>query len=154
MSRSALSLRPIDADSLDAILALAVAPGQAHLVAANAVSLAEALVHPEAWCRGIYADETAVGFVMLEDSTRLRAPPGEPYFAIWRLMIDARHQGRGYGSGAVVRLIEYARTRPEIRTMLVSCVPGRGSPEAIYRRFGFTPTGEIIDGETVLRLPL
>ncbi|MEW6118968.1 MAG: GNAT family N-acetyltransferase [Pseudomonadota bacterium] len=154
MPHPALSLRPIDADTIDTILALAVAPEQTHLVAPNAVSLAQALVHPEAWYRGIYADETAVGFVMLEDSTRLQRPPRDAYLAIWRLMIDARHQRRRYGSGAMERLIGYARNRPEIKAMLVSCVPGRNSPEAFYRRFGFTSTGEVIDGETVLRLPL
>lgn len=154
MSRPSLSLRPIDADNLDAILALAVTPEQTHQVAPNAVSLAEARVHPEAWFRAIYADETAVGFVMLEDSTRLQTPPADAYLAIWRLMIDARHQRRGYGGRAVEQLTQLARNRPEIKALLVSCVPGPRSPEAFYCRFGFTPTGEILDGETVLRLPL
>ncbi|MDP3586042.1 MAG: GNAT family N-acetyltransferase [Thiobacillus sp.] len=154
MSRPRLSLRPIDADNLNAILALAVAPGQTHQVASNAVSLAEARVHPEAWYRAIYADETAVGFVMLEDSRRLQTPPADAYLAIWRLMIDACRQRRGYGGWAVEQLIRYARSHPEIKSLLVSCVPGPLSPEAFYRRFGFIPTGEILDGETVFRLPL
>lgn len=153
MSHTSLSLHPIDADNLDIILALAVAPEQTHQVASNAVSLAEARVHPEAWYRAIYVDETAVGFVMLEDSTRLQEPPEEAYLAIWRLMIDARHQRHGYGGWAVEQLIQLARSRAEIKALLVSCVPGSRSPEAFYRRFGFTPTGEILDGETVLRLP-
>ena len=36
--------------------------------------------------------------------------------------------------------------------MILSFVPEEGSPEPFYRRFGFAPTGEIVDGEHVMRL--
>jgi diamine N-acetyltransferase len=38
--------------------------------------------------------------------------------------------------------------------LLTSYVPGKGDPGAFYEGFGFEPTGEIDDGEIVLRLPL
>ncbi len=50
------------------ICRLAVSPAQAEFVAPNAVSIAQAYFEREiAWFRGIYADETPVGFLMLED---------------------------------------------------------------------------------------
>jgi diamine N-acetyltransferase len=40
------------------------------------------------------------------------------------------------------------------RELLTSYHPGEGEPWPFYRRFGFEPTGEIDDGEIVLRLDL
>ena len=44
------------------------------------------------------------------------------------------------------------RDVPGTRTMLLSFVEGEGSPEAFYRRLGFERTGEVLDGEHVMRL--
>ncbi len=89
-----------------------------------------------------------VGFIMLDDDAENRE------YYLWRLMIDAGHQGRGYGAQAVQRLVEYVRTRPGARELLTSYVPGEGSPEGFYRKLGFEPTGEVEDGEIVMRLRL
>ena len=42
---------------------------------------------------------------------------------------------------------------PGAKAMLLSFVPGEGNPEAFYRRLGFEPTGEVDEGEHVMRLP-
>jgi len=86
---------------------------------------------------------------MLEDPSQLAEPPPEPYLALWRFMIDARFQRQGYGRCTLELIVDHARCKPGIAELLTSCVPGPGSPEAFYRRYGFAPTGE-----TVLRLPL
>jgi len=36
--------------------------------------------------------------------------------------------------------------------MLLLLRAGRGQPEAFYRRFGFVATGEVSEGEHVMRL--
>lgn len=46
------------------------------------------------------------------------------------------------------------RTRPGIRALSLSYVPGEGSPEGFYRGLGFEPTGEVLEGEVVLRKAL
>ena len=38
--------------------------------------------------------------------------------------------------------------------MLTSVVPGEGSPLGFYEGLGFVPTGEIDEGESVMRLKL
>ena len=38
--------------------------------------------------------------------------------------------------------------------LLLSYVPGEGSPEGFYRGLGFEPTGEVDEGEVVMRLRL
>lgn len=131
-----------------AVCALAVHPHQTEFVAPNAVSLAQVLFAPTAWYRAIYADETLVGFVMVDDD-----PANQAYF-LWRFMIAGEHQGRGVGQRALELVVEYVRTRPGATELRVSYVPGAGSPAGFYRKSGFAETGEVDDGEVIMRLPL
>ena len=75
------------------------------------------------------------------------------YF-LWRLIIDHRFQGLGFGSRAVAQLVDYVRTRPDATTLLTSVVQCDGSPLGFYERLGFRDTGTVEDGEAVLRLDL
>ena len=145
---AAVSLREITQATLGPILELKVAPEQEQFVANNAVSIAQAHFSDKAWFRAIYADDMPVGFVMLHDD------PEKPEYFLWRLMVAAEHQGKGYGRRAVARLLDYVRTRPGAKELLVSYVPGDGCPEPFYRKLGFEPTGRVEGGEVVLRLPL
>ena len=154
---SPVALREITRENLRDFLRLKVSPAQEGFVAPNAVSIAQAHFHPEAWFRGICAGDTAVGFAMLEDWTRCpEAAPQEwrrePYVALWRFMIDARYQSLGFGGQALRLLIAHARAVRGAKAMLLSFVPGAGSPDAFYRRFGFEETGEVSEGEHVMRL--
>ncbi|MGZ3716224.1 MAG: GNAT family N-acetyltransferase, partial [Ktedonobacterales bacterium] len=66
----------------------------------------------------------------------------------------ARQQGKGYGRRAVEQLIDYVKTHPGAMELLVSYVPGEGSPRDFYRKLGFQDTGRVEDDEIVLCLPL
>lgn len=143
-----ISLREVTKDTVRAVLGLKVAPGQEHFVASNAFSIAEAHFSDTAWFRAIYAGETPVGFIMLADD------PAKPEYFLWRLMIDARQQGKGYGRRAIRQLIDYVKTRPGATELLVSYVPGEGCPRDFYLKLGFQDTGRVEEGEVVLRLPL
>lgn len=147
-----VELREISQDTVRAICKLQVAPSQTGFVAPNAVSLAQALFHPEAWYRAIYADGEPAGFLMLEDRSLLGEAVAE--VGLWRLMVDARFQGLGVGKAALLQLIELLRERSGLRRLLTSYVPGEGCPEPFYRSLGFLPTGELDDGEVVMALAL
>jgi diamine N-acetyltransferase len=151
---AAVTLREITRETLRGILMLVVAPEQERFVASNAVSLAQAHFTPEAWYRGIYAGEEPVGFVMLYDATRAAEPPERPTAYLWRFMIDHRQQGKGYGAEALRLVIEHVRGRGCFSALELSYVPGEGSPEPFYKRFGFRDTGRVDDDEIVLELPL
>jgi len=143
-----ISLREVTAKSVRAVCALDVSPEQRSYVAANAVSIAQAHFEPRAWFRAIYADEMPIGFVMLhEDPER-----GEHF--LWRLMVDAAHQGQGYGRRALDLVADHARAQPGARELLSSYIPGPDGPADFYRRYGFIETGDIEDGEVVIRLDL
>ena len=144
-----VTLREVTKETSREIMKLKVSPEQEQFVAPNVWSIAQAYFDREtAWFRGVYADDAPVGFVMLSDD-----PTKEEYF-LWRFMIDARYQGHGFGRRAIELLIEYVKTRPGAKTLLVSCVPGDGSPCPFYERLGFVYTGEVDEDELVLRLDL
>ena len=144
-----VTLRQITAETVRAVCALTAQPHQARFVAPNAVSLAQALFEPTAWYRAIYADETLVGFVMVDDDVASQA------YSLWRFMIAGEHQGHGFGRRALELVVEYVRTRPGAAELRLSYVPGEGGPRDFYARFGFTETGDVDeDGEIIMRLPL
>ena len=149
LDRSApVTLREITEETLDSILKLKVTESQKQFVADNARSLAQAHFSKSAWFRAIYADETPVGFLMLDDK------PEKPEYYLWRLMIDQRYQGCGFGRQAILLLIEHVKGRPRAMELLTSCVRGDGGPGPFYQKLGFDFTGECDEGEAMMRLPL
>ena len=159
--RPAVELRDIvtDADRA-AVLQLRTAPGQERFVASVEQSFADALEHPEACARywAVYDGDEPVGFAMISDGIpreTLDADPTlvGPYF-LWRLLIDERYQRRGYGSATLDAVVAYVHGRPNADALLTSAGQGEGSPQPFYERYGFVPTGEIVDEEVVLRLDL
>jgi HAD superfamily hydrolase (TIGR01484 family) len=147
-----VSLRAITPENARAICRLSVREDQRHLVATNAESLAQAYAHPEAWPRAIYAGETPVGFLMLEDRTQPPLSEAHDEVGLWRFMIDAAFQGLGFGTAALRLAIAQARTRPGVRRMLLSYVPDDRGAGAFYGREGFRETGTVDDGECVMAL--
>jgi diamine N-acetyltransferase len=155
-SAAAVRLVPLEEADRDAVLALRLRPGQERFVSDVAESLAQAAAHPEAkpWPRAVYAGDVPVGFVMLSFDVA-PAPPDllGPWF-LWKLLVDGRHQGRGYGAAAV-RLVAGVVRANGGAELLTSYVPGDDGPAGFYRRLGFVPTGDVDeDGEIVARLPL
>jgi diamine N-acetyltransferase len=140
-----VTLRDVTRENLDDILDLKVRSEQEKFVSSNAASIAEAHFYPETiWFQAIYADETPVGFVLVEDD------PVKSLYAVWRFMIDARFQGNGFGKRALRLTIEYMKTRSRAKLLLTHCVPGEGSPEEFYKKMGFASTGEIAEDEEII----
>lgn len=146
--RSKVTLREITADTVRVICNLSVREEQRKFVAPNAVSIAQAYFSKHARFRAIYADETPVGFLMLEDQ------PEKPEYYLWRFMIDARYQSMGFGRRALKLLIEHVRTRPNAADLLTSVHQAEGGPQGFYERMGFELTGEWEEGEAMMRLRL
>ena len=138
------------------MLALGVPPEQERFVGSVRDALADAAAYPHAmpWYRAVYAGDEPVGFVML--SWNVPPAPPEiigPWF-LWKIVIDRRHQGRGYGA-ATVRLVADLVRAEGATELLTSYVAEEGGPAGFYERLGFTPTGDLDDsGEVIVRLPL
>lgn len=150
-----VSLREITEETVGKVLRLKVAPGQEQFVATNAESIAEAHFSKLAWFRAIYADETPVGFAMLEEPDPDASGDNDDaaHYYLWRLMIAADHQRKGFGRRAIALLVDHVRAQPGATALLTSYVPGDEGPRDFYHKLGFVDTGEMDEGEVVTRLP-
>jgi diamine N-acetyltransferase len=142
-----VSLREVTKENVRDVIDLDVSTEQSSYVAANAKSIAEAHFEPKAWFRAIAAGHVLVGFAMVYRD------PGAGIFYVWRFMVDAQHQGHGYGRRAMELLLDEARADGASEVTL-SVVPGEHSALDFYRRLGFVETGKIEHGELELRLSL
>ena len=151
-----VTLRPITEADRESVVALRTTPEQERFVSTVADSLAEATDCPEGkpWYRAVYADDQPVGFVMLSWDVEPRLPDIRGPWFLWKLLIDHRHQGAGYGREVVRQVVALVRAQNGT-ALLTSHVPGDGGPAGFYARLGFVPTGELDpEGEIVLSLPL
>jgi diamine N-acetyltransferase len=136
-------------------LLLDVQENQKNLVASVAQSFSDALFPPEdpngpplVWIRGVLRNSQPAGFVMCADQTEQQKDPW-----LWRLLVDKSHQGFGVGTFALTAVIERYRELG-MQRVLTAWHPGEGNAGDFYKRFGFTETGEKIDGEIVAGLKL
>jgi diamine N-acetyltransferase len=143
-----ITLRPITSKTVRTICDLAVADSQTHLVTGNAISIAEAHFCRQAWFRAICTNKKPVGFIMLYQLPKI----GKYY--LWRFMIDAKYQRKGYGKKALEIVIESIRKNPKAKALTLSLVRTEGCAEEFYRKFGFEFTGEIKHGQHIMSLTL
>src|SRR3954462_8743992 len=107
-------------------MGLQLAPGQEEYVSSMPASFEEAdreqRAMPRAWAVHDAAAGTLVGFVMISDG--IPQPIDEdlvgPYF-LWKLLIDASFQRRGYGAATIDTVVGYLRTRPAADVLFTSC---------------------------------
>ncbi len=148
-----VSLRPITGANRQQVEALRTSPAQARFVSTVVDSLAEAAEYPGAHAQywAVYDDETPVGFVMIADE--VDDPDYIPQY-LWKLLIDERYQRRGFGTATLDLIVEFFRGRPGVEVLTTSAGQGEGSPIAFYEGYGFERTGEMFDGEVLLRFKL
>ena len=89
-----------------------------------------------------------MGFIMLDWR------PEKKWVEIWRLMIDHRHQGKGYGRRAMELALEKIRQAGVFDRVQLYYVPRNEKARALYRNLGFGETGNILDGEIQMELIL
>ena len=141
----AFSVRAVDADNLAQVLALETAAGQRQFVAPVDRSLAQVAYEPAGRAVAMFDGETAVGMMLLYDARMDKEKPG-PELYVWRLLVDARYQGRGYGRLTLQWVIDEAR-RLGLDRVGLSHREGPGNPAGFYAKLGFRYTGDVEDGE-------
>jgi len=143
-----VTLREITMENFAECIRLDVGPEQRDFVASNVYSLAEAKVDGVSNPLAIYAEEQMVGFIMYDFE------PKEARGYITRLMIDTRFQKNGHGRAAMQQVIDRLRGNPVCAEIQTSYAPENTVAARLYADLGFRQTGETIDGETVVRMPL
>ena len=81
--------------------------------------------------------------------------PSTDYYEVWRFMIDARYQGRGFGRRAMELVIAYVKTRPNATVLFLGHRREPGNAGGFYQKLGFEYTGKVEEGGDVeMRLVL
>ena len=153
-----INLKKITTANVDEIVAL---KADKKLVYHNEGSLADSFAY---WTEygyppivyGIYNDEMPVGFVMVayfEDDDRDNN--AIPYYFLWRLMIDEKHQNKGYGHEAMKLIIEEVKTLPNgYANAFYTSTHGENALK-LYESLGFARTNREKLGEEIeLRMEL
>jgi diamine N-acetyltransferase len=150
-------------DDDEAVMGLRRGPGQerylGRMISHFEDAIADAKARPRMWSVHDADSGQLVGFVMISDNIPAETLAADddivgPYF-LWRLLIDYRFQGRGYGRATVDAIADYVRGRPNGNALFVSAAPGEGSPQPFYLKYGFVKTGEVKWGdEELMRLDL
>jgi diamine N-acetyltransferase len=149
-------IRPVTKDNWKELIRLKVREGQTHFVASNLYSIAEAQFgdddegHWDFYPFGIYDGNTPVGFLMYGynfEHTKQQA-------FIIRLMVDEKHQGKGYGRFGMEKMLETFRAEDRIQVAGISSEPENEAARKLYASLGFVETGEMLGDEVlaVLRL--
>src|SRR5215213_11258884 len=135
-----ITLQPVTWANFSAVVALTVTPEQEDFVSANLYSIAEAYLEPTWTPLAISAEDHLVGFAMFgrDDETGR--------WWIMRYMIDAQHQGKGYGTAALPGLIDLIVERHGCSELFLGYEPSNEVARLLYERVGFAPTGEVAGG--------
>ncbi|MBU5676891.1 GNAT family N-acetyltransferase [Alkaliphilus sp. MSJ-5] len=155
-----IELRKITYDNFDECIKLEPNEEQKSYVASNIRSLAQAYVSltnneciPMPYA--IYDNDIMVGFIMLSYNKADENDDENTYW-VWRLMIDKRYQGKGYGKETMIKALELIRTFPYGKASVVylSYEPDNVVAKTLYASLGFVETGKIEYGELVAKLVL
>ena len=146
------SVRPVDRSNAEAVMKLQVAAGQRGFVAPVDRSLAEVAYEPAGRAVALYDGDTPVGMMLLYDARQDAEDPANQLY-VWRLLVDARFQGRGHGRRAMQWVVDEAR-RGGYAEVGLSHVDKPGHAGGFYEKLGFAYTG-VMDGiERKMRLLL
>ena len=139
------------------LIGLVVRPDQNNLVSSNSKTLVQAAYETGSYVWGLWDGETLVGLMAMIHPGEypwdeyLVHEPGDNGRCVylWRLMIGADFQGKGYGSAALAEA--FAQTRAWGYERLTAHVSdATNSNLGFYQRHGFQSTGIIEDGELII----
>src|SRR6266699_990157 len=129
-----VTLREITKDNWRHCIALDPGEASKAFIPSNLYALAESKFSPSFVPLGICVESVMVGFVM------------------YNMMVDARYQGKGYGTTALRLVIERLRQLP--RCTIVSLEYDRVNEQAarFYSRLGFRKVAESATGGEIAHL--
>ena len=136
-----VTLKDITRENFEELISLHVDQEQEQFVASNLYTIAQMQFKEEKIAKGVYVDKKAVGLIAydLED------------YDIWRLMIDIRFQGNGYGRKAMELALDILRKDGRLKTARTSIVVENITMRNLIVSFGFKENGNVIhcreDGE-------
>ena len=156
-----LKLKKINRNNIGEILKLEVFDNQKSFVATNNISIIEAYIalteNNHVFTFGIYKDDVPIGFLMIgfdvnsDDEGAPKIAKGN--YNIWRLMIDKKFQGQGFGKEAMDLALEFINTFPcgTAKNCWLSYESDNDVARQLYKSIGFVETDEK-DGEEIVAI--
>lgn len=148
-----LERREVKRDHLRRLFELKVREDQPRLVAPNEITLAQVAYEGDgAYVWGLWNGDTVVGLIaMIHPREYAEMEEGDDLDAafIWRLMIGADHQGKGFGAAALAEAEQQARIWG-LPKLSLTVVDSPASAMTFYEKAGFRKTGRIVDEEIEL----
>lgn len=134
-----VELKEITKDNFEEIMNLKVSKQQEGFVSSVAYSLAQAWVYKTAFPFAIYADEKAVGFIMLGYYEARKQ------YTLWKFLIDEHYQNKGYGRKALQLAIGYLIKTFNVKEIYTGVALGNETAKHLYASVGFVATGVVED---------
>jgi diamine N-acetyltransferase len=147
-----LEKRAVLRDHLWPLINLSVRPDQIGRVSSNMKTFAEAPFETGSRVWGLWVGEAPVGLMAMvhprEYPFHLEGDDREAAY-LWRLMIDAAHQGKGYGRAAIALALDVARewACPRLSLGVNDTDP---AAQDFYERMGFRLTGRVAEGDRMM----
>lgn len=130
-----IELRIVTKENLEKVLNLSVSEDQESFVSSTAYSLARAYVYYEtAFPFAIYSDDTVVGFIMMGYYE------SKKQYTLWSLLIDKKHQNKGYGKEALKQGIIYLKDKFCVKEIYTGVALGNDKAKHLYSSIGFEET--------------
>lgn len=134
-------------DNIELVLDLEVRPEQ------------ERWVRPVSWyvARSAYENVWTPVAITVEDGivgfAEWAYDDSDATHCIGGVVVDARHQGKGYGKTGMLALVAYLRQRPNCEVIALTVHQDNATARRLYRSLGFVETGERDGDELVMVLP-
>ena len=156
-----IKLKKINRNNIGEILKLEVFDNQKSFVATNNSSIIEAYLaiteNNHVFTFGIYKDDIPIGFLMIgydvisDDEDAPMIAKGN--YNIWRLMIDKKFQGKGFGKKAIDLALEFVNSFPcgTAKYCWLSYESENDLARYLYKSVGFVETEEK-DGEEIVAI--
>ena len=146
-----VELKRIDENNFLDAFNLKLCEGQERFVSNPIRSLAQAYIYyKQCTPFGIYCSEKMVGYVMVIYDYDV------PEYNIWHMMIDESEQGKGYGKTAIIKVLDYIRSKPfgDSNRVALTCNRNNKIAMKLYKNIGFSFSGNSDEEEDELVLIL
>lgn len=117
-------------------------------VASCALSIVQAKYENGWITKAIEQDGQIIGFTMYGYCE------AHQFYELCRILIDKKHQGRGYGTRAIQLVLDEMRSMDGCREVYLSTDPNNHRGKHIYEKIGFLPENRQIDGEDLYKIVL
>ena len=114
-------------------------------VASNALSIVQS-VYENGWItKAVEHEGELVGFTMYGYNE------GEEFYELCRIMIDRKHQGKGYGTQAIKLVLEEMKATEGCEEVYLSTDPENVAGKHVYEKVGFVSENRMIDDEELYK---